>query len=194
MECYGSIGAMIKWFIKCRNKTIREAAEYMNIKYTTFSAQLNNETVSAETLFKLTVFLDIDLNWMMIVLGYYGYVSSIERELIPRMSEEFRKMELDKVYKRMDSLIQENPSSTADTRRELLREFGGNMFYLLDVLVPETYPIYMISERGKIKFYVDIPGASRGNQFTVMRRKSVSMLYEGAKALDIAIEERKDTL
>ena len=45
-----------------------------------------------------------------------------------------------------------------------------------------------------IKFYADIPGVNRWNQYTVMRRKSVSMLYEGTKALDIAIEERKDKL
>ena len=194
MEWNKSIGVMIKWFIKCRNNTIRETADYLNIKYTTFSAQLNSDTVSAETLFKLAAYLDMDLNWMMVALGYHGYVSPVEREMIPRMGAEFRAIELKAVEKRLDALIKENPTSTADTRRELLKEFSGNMFYLLDVLVPDTYHLYMISERGKIKFYVDIPVPSRGNQLSVMRRKPVSMLYEGSKALDIVIEERKDRL
>lgn len=194
MEWNQSIGTMIKWFIKCRNKTMRETADYLNIKYTTFSAQLNNDTITSETLFKLAAYLDIDLNWMMIALGYHGYVSPVEREMIPRMGGEFREIELKKVGKRLDALIKENPSSTPDVRRELLKEFSGNMFYLLDVLVPEEYNLYMISERGKIKFYVDIPAPKRGNQAFVMRRKPVSMLFEGAKALDIAIEERKDVL
>lgn len=194
MEWYKSIGDMIKWFIKCRNKTIRETADYLNIKYATFSAQLNHNTVSADILFQLAAYLDIDLNWMMVVLGYHGNVSLIEREMIPRMSEEFREIEWKKVVRRLDILIRENPVSTADTRRELLKEFSGNIFYLLDVLVPAEYNLFMISERGKIKFYVDIPGKSRGNQLSVMRRKPISMLYEGTKALDIAIEERKDEL
>lgn len=194
MELYNSIGTMIKWFIKCRNKTIAETAQAMNIKYTTFSAQLINNTLTAETLFRLAAYLDIDINWMMVVLGYHGPVSAIERELVPRMGEDFRQIEIKKVHRRLDELIKENPTSTPDTRRELLKEFSGNMFYLLDVLVPEEYNLYMISERGKMKFYVDIPRPFRGSHMTVMRRKPVSVLYEGSKALDIVIEERKDNL
>ena len=194
MNIYSSIGTMIKWFIKCRNKTIKETAREMGIKYTTFSAQLNNNTMTAETLFRLASYLDIDMNWMMIVLGYQGPVSSMDRELVPRMGSELREVEKKHVLKRLDVLIKENLNRTTDIKRELLKDFSGNMFYLLDVLVPEEYNLYMISERGKIKFYVDIPVPKRGNQAFVMRRKPVSMLFEGAKALDIAIEERKDVL
>ena len=69
VSCYDSIGSMIKWYIKCRNKTITETAAAMNIKKTTFSAQLINSTVTADTLLRLAAYLDIDLEWMMIVLG-----------------------------------------------------------------------------------------------------------------------------
>ena len=196
MDCYNSIGELLKWFIKnVRNKTIKETAMEMGIKYTTFSEQLKNNTLTVETLFRLAAYLDIDLNWMMIVLGYHGRVSIIDREMIPRMNEEFRETEKKKVLKCLDLLIKENLNSITDTRRELLKEFSKNMFYLLDVLISEEYSLYMISERGKVKYYVDIPKPVRGLSCPyVMRRKSVNVLYEGSKALDIVIEERKDNL
>lgn len=196
MDWYNSIGEMLKWFIKkVRNKTIKETAMAMGINYTTFSEQLKNNTLSAETLLRLAAYLDIDLNWMLLVLGYHGVASVIDREMIPRMNTEFREKERKKVLKRLDAMIEENPISTPDTRRELLKEFGKNMFYLLDVLIPEEYSLYMISERGKVKYYVDIPRATREhNSQYIMRRKSVNVLYEGSKALDIVIEERKDIL
>lgn len=69
------------------------------------------------------------------------------------------------------------------------------MFYLLDVLIPEEYGLYMISERGKMKYYVDIPQITKTtSRFMAMNRKRVSSLHEGSKALDIVIEERKDYL
>ena len=93
MEWYNSTGSMIRWFIKdIRNKKIKEVAEELGINEKTFSAQLINDTLSAETLFKLAAYLDIDLNWMMYVLGYYGEVSVIDRETIPRMGFEFREI------------------------------------------------------------------------------------------------------
>ena len=157
MDCYDSIGAMIKWYIKCRNKTIKETAASMNIKETTFSAQLINNTVTADTLLRLAAYLDIDLEWMMIVLGYHGPVSPVEREMIPRMRDEFRAKERKRVNKVLDILIMENPASTSDTRRELLKAYHDNVFYLLDVLIPEEYGIYMFTERDKQKYFVDIP-------------------------------------
>lgn len=105
MEFYDSIGSMIKWFIDCRNRTIKETAAAMNIKYTTFSAQLNSNTVTAETLMKLASYLDIDLNWMLVVLGYHGPVSAVEREMIPRMQYEFRNCEKKKVEKVLDQIM-----------------------------------------------------------------------------------------
>ena len=194
MNCYDSIGSMIKWYIKCRNKTITETADAMNIKKTTFSAQLINNSVTSDTLLRLAAYLDIDLEWMMIVLGYYGPVSIVERQQIPRMRSEFRKKEQKGVIMNLDRIIKENPISTTDTRRELLKAYSNNMFYLLDVLVPEEYKLYMIPERGEIKFYVDIPRPTRGRQYYVRRRKPIKELTKGSKALDIAIEERKKQL
>lgn len=192
MKNDNTIGGMIKRLIKCRNRTEKMIAEQLGIKYTTFSAQLINNTVSAETLFRLSAYLDIDLNWMMVVLGYHGPVSALERELIPRMQSEFRKAEKEYVLPRLDCIIGENPNSTADARRELIKEFHDNLYYLLDVLVPEEFELYMVSERGKNKYYVDTHEKTRGQQYFVMRRKPISWLKEGNQALDIIIEERKE--
>ena len=49
MDCYDSIGAMIKWYIKCRNKTIKETAASMNIQVKTIAAPPNKQTVTTNT-------------------------------------------------------------------------------------------------------------------------------------------------
>ena len=135
------VGEMIKRFIKYRNKTIHEAADAMGITYNTFSYQLINDKLSVDTLFRLAVYLDIELNWMHMALGYFGPVNPLERENIPRMQRDFREEQRKVVLTRLESLIEENPSSTPDVRRALLGEF--NMFFALDVLVPEEYDILM---------------------------------------------------
>ena len=196
MQDTSNIGGMIKRFIKNRNRTAKQIAGELGINNTTFSAQLNHDTVSAEILFRLSVLLDIDLNWMKYALGYHGNVGFLDREQIPRMVDEFRENELEFVIKRLDALIHDNPKSTADIRRELLKEFHDNMFYLLDVLVPEEFDIFLVVERGKAKYYVDTHEAlpKRINSFTNMRRKPVACLKDGNNALNIVIEERKDEL
>lgn len=195
MEWYNSIGDMLKWFIKVvRNKTLKETALAMDIKYTTFAEQLKNNTVTAETLFRLAAYLDIDLNWMMMMLGHHGKVSGLKNVKMPRMGNDLRALERERVLRRLDVLIMENPNSTPDTRRELLKEFGKNMFYLLDVLTAEEHALFMISERGKIKYYVEAPSPNSNPRVSFMSRKRENVLYEGSQALDIIIEERKDNL
>lgn len=190
-----SIGQMIKRFIVCRNKSIKETAIELSIKYTTFCEQLKNDTMTADTLFRLASFLDIDLNWMLVVLGYYGEVSAIEREVIPRMQEDFRKVEKVQVERRLDQLIQEFPNSTADVRRELKKEYRQNDYYLLDVLVPDAYEIFATGTRGNVEYHVNVPrGSSRKMHATGVRRKPINMLYDINQVLDIVIEERKEQI
>lgn len=184
------VGEMIKRFIKYRNKTIHEAADAMGIAYNTFSYQLINDKLSVDTLFRLAVYLDIELNWMHMALGYFGPVNPLERENIPRMQRDFREGQRKIVLTRLESLIEENPSSTPDVRRALLSEF--NMFFALDVLVPEEYDILMTTERGIAKFYVDTHDSGMRGRNTLGQRSRVSLLKTGVQALDIVIEERKD--
>jgi len=196
VEDTNKIGGMIKRFIKNRNRTEKQIASELGIKNTTFSAQLNRDTVSAETLFRLSVLLDIDLNWMKYALGYHGQVGFLEREQIPRMQEEFRENERKFVLHRMDDLINANPGSTADVRRELLKEFHGNMFYLLDVLVPDEFELFLVVERGVTKYYVDTKEMLTKGMLscTNMRRKPIACLKDGNNALNIVIEDRKDEI
>ena len=196
MEDTNKIGGMIKRFIKNRNRTEKQIASELGIKNTTFSAQLNRDTVSAETLFRLSVLLDIDLNWMKYALGYHGQVGFLEREQIPRMQEEFRENERKFVLHRMDDLINANPGSTADVRRELLKEFHCNMFYLLDVLVPDEFELFLVVERGVTKYYVDTKEMLTKGMLscTNMRRKPIACLKDGNNALNIVIEDRKDEI
>ena len=196
MEYTNKIGGMIKRFIKNRNRTEKQIASELGIKNTTFSAQLNRDTVSAETLFRLSVLLDIDLNWMKYALGYHGQVGFLEREQIPRMQEEFRENERKFVLHRMDDLINANPGSTADVRRELLKEFHCNMFYLLDVLVPDEFELFLVVERGVTKYYVDTKEMLTKGMLscTNMRRKPIACLKDGNNALNIVIEDRKDEI
>ena len=196
MEYTNKIGGMIKRFIKNRNRTDNQIASELGIKNTTCSAQLSRDTVSAETLFRLSVLLDIDLNWMKYALGYHGQVGFLEREQIPRMQEEFRENERKFVLHRMDDLINANPGSTADVRRELLKEFHGNMFYLLDVLVPDEFELFLVVERGVTKYYVDTKEMLTKGMLscTNMRRKPIACLKDGNNALNIVIEDRKDEI
>ena len=87
------IAELIKRIIKARNRTILMTASAMGIGYTTFCEQLKRGSLKAETLFRLAAYLDIDLNWMMAALNYYGQIGEIERETIPRMQTSFRKNE-----------------------------------------------------------------------------------------------------
>ena len=188
------IGPIIKKVIKFRNKTSKIVANELGINEKTFSDQLKNGTMSVDTLFRIAAYLDIDLNWLMAVLGYFGPVSPYARDTIQRMQSEFRKREKALVIKNLDRLIVENLAETHIVRRELLREYGHNEFYLLDVLVPESYEIFVVKDRGKTNFYVDNNEMVRYGFSSSQRRKPISMLFDVKTALDIVIEERKDEI
>lgn len=186
---------MIKRVIDCRNKTINDVADAMGIKYKTLSAQLINDTMTADTLLRLAAYLDIDLDWLCRALGYFGEVSPLERELVPRMSDtKFREAEKKEVYQVIDNYIKDSAHSTLDIREKLLCDYYHNMYYLLDVLIPEDYQIKVTEERGKRKYYVDINDSGSSSGRFSGRRNPISLLKTGNQALDIMIEERKDKL
>ena len=68
------------------------------------------------------------------------------------------------------------------------------MFYLLDVLIPESYVIRIIIERGKEKYYC-MPVEVHGQTSTILRRRVPAMqFYEGHEMLKQIILERKARL
>ena len=194
MESKNELVTLIRKFINYRNKSITSVANEIGLEPKTLSAQLKRGSVSVDTLFRLSTVLDIDLNWMMAALGYYGSTRRLNMENIPRMQPKFREKEKKAVLMNLDRIIKENPNSTAEAKKALLAAFSKNEFYLLDVLVPEEYGIFFINDNDRIKLYIDTN--SRSNQYHTLSsaRKPISMLINASQALEIIIEDRKDEI
>lgn len=188
------IGEMIKRIIHGRNKTIKETAAELNIGYTTFSAQLQNDTMTVDTMFRLAAYLDIDLNWFSMALGYFGTVNPLEREMIPRMQSIFREKVKKEVLKNLDLYINQCSGNTSEIRKELLNQYNHNVFYLLDVLIPDDYEILMSSERDKPVFSVKNIDFSINRTGFPGRRTGVGILMSSTEALNSVIEDRKEGL
>ena len=194
MESKNELVTLIRKFINYRNKSITSVANEIGLEPKTLSAQLKRGSVSVDTLFRLSTVLDIDLNWMMAALGYYGSTRRLNMENIPRMQPKFREKEKKAVLMNLDRIIKENPNSTAEAKKALLAAFSKNEFYLLDVLVPEEYGIFFINDNDRIKLYIDTN--SQSNQYHTLSsaRKPISMLINASQALEIIIEDRKDEI
>lgn len=186
------IGDFIKKYIKYRNKTINEVAYDMGIKNTTFSEQLLNDSLKVDTLFKLAVYLDMDLEWMLYALGYAGKTNTFESEKVLRIRDaNFRAEEKKKVMAVMDELIIELNGNTNAVRKELFKEFGSNSFYLLDVLINEEFDIHIMTDRSGKSYLVDTHERSQIGRSAFSR--STTLMKE-KEALEIVIEDRKEEL
>ena len=71
-----------------------------------------------------------------------------------RMNQEMRDQEIKMVLSCLDRHIVENPTSISETKTLLLRDFP-QLFYLLDVLLPENYTIRVAVERNREKLSAD---------------------------------------
>ena len=189
------MGIMIKKYIKFRNKTIKMTAAELGMKPKTLSEQLITGTLRADQIFQISAYLDIDLNWMMAVLGYLGHLSDFEKEIIPRMSDEFREKEREELLPRLDELIRINLGDTVQVRKQLLAENSNNHFYLLDVFVPLDRNIEYTQEMGKLRFFVvsDEPRKIMRSTMMAMQKATRKMLT-AEQAIDTIIEDRKDEI
>ena len=188
MENQLTIGYLIKRYIKMRGKNAQEVAKALGKNYKTFCGILNRNAVDAELLFALANYLDIDLMWMSQLFDHRRVISSLERYQMPRMNSEFREHEYAAVCRQLDLCIQNNPNSIAEARRELIAIYS-NIFYLLDVLMPENHVIRITVERGKEKYYC-IP--LEANPHT--RGRSLQQIYDGNEMLNQLILQRKEEL
>ena len=185
------ISSLIKRYIRMRGKTLKQVANDLGYKYTTLSGILCRDTVSAELLFELANLLDMDIQWMAQLFDHHRTISSLDPLQIPRMQEDFRAHELPDVLRRLDSHIRENPESLADIRRAMLQEYG-QLYYLLDVLLPEDYAIKITVERGKETCYCYPSGTS---SFDGPRRGRNLLNYcEGNEMLSRLIAQRREFL
>ena len=188
MENKLTIGSLIRRYIKMRGRSVKEVAVQLNRKYTTFSGILNRDAVDAKLLFELANLLDMDLNWMSELLGSKKPISAFAQYQMPRMQSDFRKHDYPDVLQQLDSCIKNNPTSIADARAELMNAYP-NMFYLLDILMPEEDIIRITVERGREKYYC-IPLSSQSNT----RGRGIQQILDSREMLNLIILERKEEI
>ncbi len=188
-----SISQIVKRYIKMRHFTIQEVANKLEINYKTFDGILNRNAIDAELLFKLANLLEIDLCWMAQLYEKKRPISFLEQYQMTRMNQEMRENELKNVLSNLDRHIAENPLSIAETKNELLRDFP-QLFYLLDVLLPETYIIRVVVERNREKYYcMPLNSFEQSNRFG-RGRSSTTQFFEGQEMLKQIILTRKAEL
>lgn len=186
-----SIGSIIKRHIKMRGMTIGQTADRLGVNYKTFSGQLNRDAVDAGMLLRLSVLLNIDLEWMAQLYAKPQNKSILDQYQMSRMSSEMREAERVIVLGCLDRHIRENPDSINAVRSALMNDFN-QLFYLLDVLLPESYVIGIAVERDGERYYCMPEGGMMLHsirQPTVSR--GVARFYEGNEMLKRLILERK---
>jgi hypothetical protein len=104
------------------------------------------------------------------------------------MNSDFRKHAYAEVRDQLDLCIKNNPDSITEARRELIATYP-NVFYLLDVLMPENDVIRITVERGKEKYYC-IPLETN----THTRGRGLQQIYDGNEMLNRLILQRKEEL
>jgi transcriptional regulator with XRE-family HTH domain len=188
-----SISEIIKRYIKLRGYKIQQVADMLNINYKTFDGILNRDVVDAKLLFQLANLLEIDLCWMAQLYENKKPISFLEQFQMTRMNQEMRDHEMKMVLSCLDRHIVENPASVSEIKTLLLRDFP-QLFYLLDVLLPENYTIRVTVERNREKYYcmpIDSqPPASRLGR----GRSAIGQIYEGHEMLKQLILDRKEKL
>lgn len=186
-----TVGWLIKRYIKLRGRTAKDVAAELKYPYTTFCGILNRDVVDANLLLRLANLLDMDLSWMAELFDGRKPISSLSPYQMSRMQRDFREQNLDSVRNQLDDCIRNNPSSISEARKELISIYH-NVFYLLDMLLPEEYVIRITLERGKEKFYC-IP-LSNTSPLTSGRGRSTNHFYEGNEMLNQIIAHRKEEL
>ena len=152
MEDVLAISQIIKRYIRMRGMTIQQVADKLNINYKTFAGILNRDAVDAKLLLKLSVLLNIDLYWLSQLYEKPQSISFLEKSQMSRMSSDMRAIERQIVMDYLDRHIRENPDSISDVKNALMADFK-QLFYILDVLLPEDYTIIISVERNKEKYF-----------------------------------------
>lgn len=190
MENILAISKIIKRYIKMRGYTIQQVAAKLDMNYKTFNGILNRDSVDAQLLFQLANLLDIDLCWMAQLYEKKRPVSFLEQYQMSRMNPEMREGELKVVLSYLDRYIVEIPDSINEIKAELMRSFN-QLFYLLDVLLPENYIIRISVERDREKYYCMPLQTVEQTSRLGRGRNATTQFYEGHEMLKRIILERK---
>jgi transcriptional regulator with XRE-family HTH domain len=189
-----TVGWVIKRYVKLRGYTVIRIAQILGINYKTLNGAINRNSVDAELLFELANLLDIDLDWMAKLFDKHRNISCLDPYQIPRMSEEFRNLELRIVLKNLDRHIQESPRSIAEIKRALLMDYGQRLYYLLDVLLPAEYAIKVVREKGHERYFCSCPQLSPHKPTLHRGRMVYQLSCEGNEKLKEIISERKEKI
>ncbi len=190
MENILAVSKIIKRYIKMRGYTIQQVADKLDMNYKTFDGILNRDAVDANLLFKLANLLDIDLCWMAQLYEKRRPISFLEQFQMSRMNAEMREEELKIVLPCLDRHIQENPNNISDVKASITRDFN-QLFYLLDVLLPENYIIRISVERNREKYYCMPIQSYVQSSYLGRGRNATTQFYEGHEMLKRIILERK---
>ena len=102
-----SLGDLIWLYMEHRNKDVGEVAAFLGLKRDKALYDiLQNNRISAYKLFQFAALLEIDLNMTAEVLKRDDSLSLQKRHQIPRMSEEVRLKEKDKIETAIEKTIQ----------------------------------------------------------------------------------------
>ena len=188
-----SISEIIKRYIKLRGYKIQQVAEMLGVNYKTFDGILNRDVIDAKLLFQLANLLEIDLCWMAQLYENKKPISFLEQFQMTRMNQKMRDQEIKMVLSCLDRHIVETPTSIGEIKMLLLRDFP-QLFYLLDVLLPENYTIRVAVERKREKYYC-MPIEQQTLTSRLGRgRSAVGQFYEGHEMLKQLILERKEKI
>lgn len=185
-----AISQIIKRYIKMRGMTIQQVADKLDINYKTLVGILNRDAVDAKLLFRISTLLNIDLCWMSQLYATPQNISFLEQYQMTRMNTETRETERKIVLEYLDRYISENPDSIIAVKNSLLKDFN-QLFYLLDVLLPEDYIIRITVERDREKYYcMPLNTNTQTSPFGFFQR-GATQFYEGTAMLKKLILERK---
>lgn len=165
-----NVSAIIKGYMTLRNKTQKEVAVELGMSSKTLSGDLANNTISAELLLKITKILDIDYEWMMDIISGEKEISLMDIYHTSRMNDENREKERRVVENFLDGLFEDyryekNAEKKLKAVKESLVKNYHNIYYLLDVLLPEDVIIKADLERGRVIYYCEEDGKStKGNE------------------------------
>ncbi len=81
-----SVGWFVKRYIKMRNYSMRQVADMLGIKYTTFSGRIGRDDIDAHLLFQLANLLDMDLAWMAQLFNKHRVIGILDTQKEARIN------------------------------------------------------------------------------------------------------------
>ena len=177
---------------------MKQVADILNVNYTTFSARIVRDDIDAQFLFELANLLEIDLVWMAQLFNKHRPIGLLDKYQMSRMSDDLREIERKSIISCLDNHIKSNPTSITDVKNELLADCHHQLFYVLDVLLPETYLIQIeVDHSNREKYYcipIDATYSSTNTIRSLRGRPATIQFREGNEMLKQLIIERKEKL